>query len=82
MSKSQNAVDVLVKRDPLPGQVKGDWLVKVGKGRGGKNISRHRQKSAAMKQARQEGRKRKEQGAKLWVEDRSGRATIKATYGF
>lgn len=73
--------EVFVKSDPSPTQTKGDWIVKVGAGRGGKIISRHRQKSEAMKRARREGRKRKDRGAVLKVQTKDGRIHTEAKYG-
>lgn len=76
-------VEVIVKSDPSPTQTRGDWLVKVGAGRGGKNISRHRQKSEAVKRGRREGRKRKDRdgGAVLKVQDADGTIRTEARYG-
>lgn len=75
------ATEILVESDPSTTQTKGDWIVKVGAGRGGKNISRHRQKSEAVKRARREGRKRKDRGAILKVQKSSGQWNTEATYG-
>lgn len=73
---------VLVLSDPQPGQTRGDWLVKVGTGRGGKNISRHRRKDEAVKRGRREGRKRKKgAGAVLKVQNQRGHLHTEATYG-
>jgi len=73
--------EVFVKRDPSPTQSKGDWIVKVGRGRGGRNVSRHRQKSQAIQRARRAGRTRSEQGATLYVQDASGQPKKEAEYG-
>lgn len=49
---------VFVTSRPQSGQRKGDWAVKVGAGRGGRIVSSHRTKSAAMSAGRAEARKR------------------------
>lgn len=76
-------VEIQVKSDPSTTQPKGDWVVKVGSGRGGSIVSRHRKKSAAVKRGRREGRKRKDQGdgAVLKVQNKSGRWKTEARYG-
>lgn len=76
-------VEVFVLNDPAPTQTKGDWIVKVGAGRGGKKISRHQQKTVAEKRARREGRKRKDQpgGAVLKIQDKGGRIHTESHYG-
>lgn len=75
--------EVQVKSDPSPTQSKGDWIVKIGRGQGGSVHSRHRLKSAAIKEARQQGRKRKDQdgGAILRVQNQKGHWKTEAEYG-
>lgn len=75
-------VEVLVKSDPSTTQSKGDWIVKVGRGRGGTIVSRHRQKSKAIARGRREGRKRDDsEGAVLKVQNKRGRWKTEARYG-
>lgn len=78
-------VEIFVEDDPKSTQTKGDWTVRVGKGRGGKIISSHRDKQAAIKRGRREGRKRADRsgGAVLKVERASGRGRpkVEARYG-
>lgn len=78
--------EVHVTIDPKPTQQKGDWTVVVGRpgSRGSKHISSHREKDAAVKRARREGRKRADHsgGAVLKVHKRGrGRPRVEARYG-
>lgn len=75
--------EIIVKVDPKATQQQGDWTVKVGAGRGGTNVSSHRQKTAAVKRGRREGRSRRNQagGAVLKVQDSNGRLHTEASYG-
>lgn len=76
-------VQILVKSDPSPTQSQGDWIVKIGAGRGGRIETRHRQKSVALQKARREGRKRADKGAGaiLKVQTKDGRWSTEARYG-
>lgn len=75
--------EVQVKSDPSATQTKGDWIVKIGSGQGGKVHSRHRLKSAAIKEAREQGRVRKDNsgGAILRVQNKRGHWKTEAKYG-
>lgn len=76
-------VEILVKNDPKATQQKGDWTVKIGRGRGGKNVSSHRSKASAVQRGRREGRKRSDNsgGAILKVQNSRGRWRTEAKYG-
>lgn len=78
-----DAVEVFVKPEAKAGQKTGDWIVKVGRGRGGKNISRHRQKEVAVRRGRTEGKNRKDRpgGALLKVQNTDGGIRTEASYG-
>lgn len=78
-----DATEILVKSDPSTTQTRGDWVVQVGRGRGGRVISRHRLKSAAVRAGRREGRKRADNsgGAILKVQNREGQWSTESTYG-
>ena len=70
---------IIVKIDPTAGQRRGDWLVKNGAGRGGRNISRHRKKSTAVSRGRREAKKR---NTTLKVQNaRTGQIKTVASYG-
>lgn len=73
--------EILVMSDPQPTQTRGDWLLKIGRGQGGKNVSRHRHKDEAIKAGRREGRKRKDRGAVLKIQNQKGQWSTEATYG-
>lgn len=75
-------VEIFVLSRPSPTQSKGDWVVKVGAGRGGTIVSRHRKKSMALKRARREGRKRDgSPGSVLKVQSKDGRIRTESRYG-
>ena len=67
---------ILVEINKKSGQVTGDWIVRNGSG--GRIISRHRTKSAAVKRARREARKR---GTSFRVQDTQGRWSQGPGYG-
>lgn len=75
------ATEILVESNPSTTQTKGDWIVRIGAGQGGKILSRHRQKSSAVSRARQAGRARKDRGAILKVQNKRGQWKTEATYG-
>lgn len=78
------ATEIIVKQDPAPTQQKGDWIVKVGAGQGGRIVSRHRQKTRALKRGRREGRKRKDQRGGAVLKEQvhtTGRIKTIASYG-
>lgn len=64
---------VTVISDPASGQRTGDWAVSVN----GSNVSRHRKKSAARKEARKRARKR---GDVLKVQNRNGQIKTVRSY--
>lgn len=69
---------IYVKIDGKSGQRSGDWVVQNGAGRGGRVISRHRTKSAAVSKARSEARKR---GTNYRVQNTSGQWQQQTGYG-
>lgn len=82
-------VQIYVERNPEPHPSNiGDWVVRIGRGQGGKfyreggSIRTYHKKKAALKRARKEARKRADDGQRvtLYAHKKRGRPKKKAEY--